>query len=350
MTDPNSKVQVWHIGRGIVFSSSSEVVYPRLPIARFHSSGAVPGGGDDKVTLPDVCAGSSSGRQTDQSVRGPTASVAGEPSNSPDRTVAPMSVTGNAEGEPSGEGKRTKVEVASSEPPFTPLDFKVPAGAFREALHAEPGAPESFWSYSLYRGPGGDDDSPEGAKVKVHYCKSKHTTERVLQHYFMNEKVLGFDLEWSPSATRFHSARQNVSLVQLASPSRIALFHLSLYPKNDDLVAPSLRKIMEDPEVTKVGVAIRGDCTRLRNFLGINSRGTFELSHLYKLVKHSASKNYSHVNKRLVSLATQVQEYLRLPLFKGPDVRSSDWTQPLQMGQIICKDNALCFPILSRRG
>ncbi len=94
---------------------------------------------------------------------------------------------------------------------------------------------------------------------------------------------------------------------------------------------------MEDPEVTKTGVWIKGDCTRLRTFLNIDSRGTFELSHLYKLVKYSSSGQYASVNKKLVSLAQQVEDYLGLPLFKGQGVRSSDWSQPLSMDQIICK-------------
>jgi hypothetical protein len=220
------------------------------------------------------------------------------------------------------------------EPPFTPLDFKMPDEAFRNAKLAMPGSPESFWSYSLYRGPG-EDGSPD-AKVKVHYCKSKHTTERVCQ-YFLQEKVLGFDLEWAADANKRQGAKRNVSLVQVASERRVALFHLALFPKSDDdLIAPSLKKIMEDPGISKLGVSIKADCTRMRNFLGVQPRGIFELSHLYKLVKYSMSGEVQCVDKKLVSLATQTAEILKLPMFKG-DVRSSDWTQPLSMDQIICE-------------
>jgi len=225
---------------------------------------------------------------------------------------------------------------AHCEPPFTPLDFKIPDDTFQAAKCAPEGSPESFWSYTLYRGPCDDG----GAKIKVHYCSSKHTTERVLQQYFMGEKIVGFDLEWASDATKAQGVRRNISLVQLASPSRIALFHLALYPnKDDDMIAPSLKKIMEDPEVTKVGVAIKGDCTRLRNFLGMDARGLFELSHLYKLVKYSTTGELELVNKRLVSMATQVQDVLQLPLFKGLDVRGSDWSRSLMMEQIICTRN-----------
>ena len=91
---------------------------------------------------------------------------------------------------------------------------------------------------------------------------------------------------------------------------------------------------MEDPGVSKLGVAIKADCTRLRKQLGINTQGLFELSHLYKLVKFSESKDTHLINKSLVSLAKQVQEHLHLPLFKG-EVRGSDWSQSLSWEQII---------------
>jgi exonuclease 3'-5' domain-containing protein 2 len=231
-------------------------------------------------------------------------------------------------------------KVVEKEPPVTSLEYNVSEEAFRSACKAAAGTPESFWSYTLYRGPA--EKSGAETKVKVHYCKSKHTMERV-SRYFSNEPIIGFDLEWSPDANKHSGIRRNVSLIQMASPSRIALFHIALFPKSDDFVAPTFRAIMEDPEISKVGVAVKADCTRLRNFLGVATRGIFELSHMYKLVKYSSSGEVQFVNKRLVPLATQVEEYLRLPMFKGQDVRASDWSQSLNMSQIIC---TLKFPIL----
>lgn len=190
-----------------------------------------------------------------------------------------------------GEGEDGPEEEAPEEEDDTPsalpvsnLSFKMTDDTFRAAQLAKPGNPESYWSYTLYRGPG--DDGTEDKKVTVHYCRSLATTEKVCK-LFLDEKVLGLDLEWSPNALKHQGARKNVSLVQIASPSRIALFHLAVYPKTDDLVAPTLKKILEDNSITKTGVWIKGDCTRLRNFLGIKPAGIFELSHLYKVVKHS---------------------------------------------------------------
>jgi exonuclease 3'-5' domain-containing protein 2 len=210
------------------------------------------------------------------------------------------------------------------------LAFQIAKDTLRKAKEATPGTKESFWSYKMYSG-------PEGQEVKVHYCKSKHTTERVAQ-YFVNEKAIGFDIEWKTDSNKNSGIKSNVSLIQIASETRIGLFHIAAFAKDtvSDLVAPTFKKIMEDSNITKVGVAVKADCTRLRNFLEVDSRGLFELSHLYKLVRHLSSGDIGLINKKLVSLSTQAEQYLELPIFKG-DVRGSDWSQPLGMDQIICK-------------
>lgn len=184
-----------------------------------------------------------------------------------------------------------------------------------------------YWSYALYIG-------PKMEKVKVHYCKNKSDTERIAQ-LFLGQEVLGFDIEWKPNAQAKDGVKKNVSLIQIASEERVALFHIARYPDSlstDSFVSPTLKAIMESQDITKVGVAIKGDCTRLRRFMGIESRGLFELSHLYKLVKFSGN-NASSVNKLLVRLATQVEEHLGLPLSKG-DARTSDWSLDLNIEQV----------------
>ena len=213
---------------------------------------------------------------------------------------------------------------------LSPLGYHMPAKTLADAKLACPSTRASYWQYTLYQ-------SPTGEKVKVHYCKSKATTERIAQ-LFVDEEVLGFDIEWKPQALATEGIKKNVALMQIASEERIALFHIARYwedEKIDDLVAPTLKKIMESPKITKVGVSIKADCTRLRKFMGIDSRGLLELSHLYKLVKFSQD-NVKMINKKLVSLSQQVEEHLQLPMWKG-EVRSSDWSQELDYEQIYCK-------------
>lgn len=187
-----------------------------------------------------------------------------------------------------------------------------------------------YWSYDLYAGPNNE-------KVKVHYCKNKVDTERVAQ-MFKDEKVIGFDIEWKANSQAKDGVKKNVSLIQIASEDRVALFHIARFRENeslDSLVAPTFKAIMESPHITKVGVSIKGDCTRLRRFMGIESKGLFELSHLYNLVKYS-NGDAGCINKRLVRLASQVEEHLGLPLWKG-DARTSDWSLDLDLKQVQCK-------------
>lgn len=233
-------------------------------------------------------------------------------------------------------------EATNAKPPQACLGFKMSEEAFYAAKKATAGTPESFWSYTMYRGPVGEDGKEQ--RVKIHYCRSKHTMERVCKEYFMDEPVLGFDLEWMVDSTKKQGARRNVSLIQLASPSRVALFHTAIF-SDKDIVAlgPNFKHIMESPDILKTGVAIKGDATRLRNFFEIDSRGLMELSHLYKLVTLSRSGEFKAINRKLVTLATQVQDFLHLPLYKGQDVRGSDWSKPLTMEQIVCKFPSSAF-------
>ncbi|MCJ1257067.1 hypothetical protein MMC24_004892 [Lignoscripta atroalba] len=217
-------------------------------------------------------------------------------------------------------------QIDELRPAQTPR-FRIPETRLRDAMLSSRSTAAAYWQYSLYRG-------PKGEKVKVHYCKSRETTERISQ-LFLDQEVVGFDIEWKPQALAIEGAKKNVSLIQLASEERIALFHIARFAKDDnivDLVAPTLKRIMENPHISKVGVSVKADCTRLRKFMGIEARGLFELSHLYKLVKFSAG-NVKRIDKRLVALGQQVEEHLQLPMWKG-DVRSSDWSEELSYKQI----------------
>lgn len=248
---------------------------------------------------------------------------------SPEETTESLETTEPPITYPSPPAELPPQDPRYNDIPISTSEWKPTEELFRAAKTAIPGTPESYWSHSLYR----PSTSPT-QKVTVHYCKSLHTTERVLKTYFLNTPLLGFDIEWLKNAHRNANPKQNVSLIQIASASRVALFHIALYP-GTELVAPTLKRLLEDDTVTKVGVSIKSDCTRLRTHLRIDVRGLFELSHLYKLIKFSSSKAQQKlINKKLVSLATQVQEHLHLPMYKGDVVRGSDWSRGLNLEQI----------------
>ncbi|KAH9901948.1 ribonuclease H-like protein [Xylariomycetidae sp. FL2044] len=334
MTASPPKHQLWHPSRGISFSPLPPSPKSSIRDVRAFTGASVSANQERNVALHNspISPPPWSKKAEGQAPSLPAEDVITSVSPKSDVDAGPRAEDGQAESaaENTSENKPEKPDPFSQPPPSV-LDFKIVEDLFHAAKRAPDDTRESFWSYSMYRGTG--EDGAE-RRVKIHYCRNKHAMENVCRQYFMDEEVLGFDLEWVADAMKWQGLRKNVSLIQLASPSRIALFHVALFAKDDDMVGPSFRSIMEDTGITKVGVAIKGDTTRLRNFLGIDSKGLMELSHLYKLVTYSSKGEYKNINKRLVTLASQVKEYLHLPLFKGSDVRSSDWTKVLDFDQI----------------
>ncbi len=180
---------------------------------------------------------------------------------------------------------------------------------------------QQYWNHTLYRGPG---DEP----VQVFYSTTKQQSEELAQK-FLQEPVLGFDGEWCswrPNAGA--SLKSAFSLVQVASEDKIGLFHIARHDgeEPEDLIAPSLRKIIESPDIIKTGVNIKGaDFSRLRQHFKLNPQGGLELSDLHRMVVPTSRRG-------LVAMAKQVEHHLGLPLAKG-DVRTSNWTRPLNARQ-----------------
>jgi len=208
-----------------------------------------------------------------------------------------------------------------------PLKYKMVRQPDEPAENGVDGAqPEQYWSHSFFRGP--DDE-----KVKVYYCTTKSHSEEIAK-LFLNEAVVGFDMEWK-YPNKDDDFKSNASLLQMASEDKIALFHLAVHPGDtlEDVLAPSLKEIIESPDIIKCGVAIlSADAGRCRKYLDMDPHGIFELSNMFKLVKYGNTEP-QNVNRSLVKLATQVEEHLGLPLYKGK-VRTSNWTRKLDKEQI----------------
>ncbi|KAI9739536.1 MAG: hypothetical protein M1834_006252 [Cirrosporium novae-zelandiae] len=315
----------WIYGNAIKFSSAPSVAYPATPSRRLDESES--SNAPLKTAHVPQCE-----EKTSHSFFGPLINF--RPSSSLHFFSSATSVS-DVEIDTTLEQKEEVniepvLDIAArwSEQPQGELSYRLSASVQKEVLDALKRKAEiPYWKSSFY-------ESPKGDKVDIRYCTSKETSEKVAQ-LFLGKKVIGFDIEWIPNSRLCDGVRKNVSLIQFASEERVALFHIARYGKSNsdnDLVAPTLKKIMESPDVTKVGVAIKADCTRLKRFLSVDSKGLLELSHLYRLVKYSGG-NEKLINKRLVSLATQVKEYLYLPLYKGEEVRGGDWTQFLNREQ-----------------
>lgn len=203
--------------------------------------------------------------------------------------------------------------------PYPPL-FQIPESTLASLFAADRAGVPTFWSHELYQ-------NPARKGVKVTYCRTLQESEECAAR-FVDEPVLGFDMEWMfPAAP---GIKHNISLIQVANEKEIGLFHIAAHDGStaEELLAPTLRRIFESPYNTKVGVAVySADAKRLQTYFSVDINGFFELSHLHKLVKYGASQP-DLVNKKLVALKTLSREHLGLPLSKGP-VRTSSWSDPV---------------------
>ncbi|KAI1770011.1 ribonuclease H-like domain-containing protein [Hypoxylon cercidicola] len=185
---------------------------------------------------------------------------------------------------------------------------------------------QEWWNHIYYRG-------PDNQAIEILYSDSSALSESIAQT-FLKEPVLGFDMEWPMDADTRTRLQEKVALIQIACESRIALFHIALHDgkTSEEIIAPSLRRIIESPAILKVGVAIlSADFKRLKENFGLQPRGAFELSHLHSLVCYG-SRGQKFVTTRLWKLADQVRLHLGLPLQKDA-VRQSDWSKPLNEEQ-----------------
>lgn len=85
--------------------------------------------------------------------------------------------------------------------------------------------------------------------------------------------VIGFDTESRPSFKK--NSIHQVSLIQLATPEDVFLFRINKTGFNGELI-----RLFEDPSITKVGVSIHDDITRLKAITDFNPRSFLELQDL----------------------------------------------------------------------
>ncbi|RYP92089.1 hypothetical protein DL770_001750 [Monosporascus sp. CRB-9-2] len=225
-----------------------------------------------------------------------------------------------------GAGNAAQANTASDKltAPAWPLSYQLQTPLAPRPGNQDPKQRKQYWSHNLYRGPGNKE-------VKVLYSTTKQQSEEIARK-FLQESILGFDGEWSSWYPNDGTPLKQVfSLMQIACEDKIALFHLALHTGDtpDDLIAPSLRKIIESSDIVKTGVKVQAaDFDRLRRYFKLSPRRGFELSDLHYAVTKRRPNDLG-----LVALAKQVEYHLGLPLYKGDDVRKSNWSEPLNSGQ-----------------
>ncbi|OQO03672.1 hypothetical protein B0A48_10337 [Cryoendolithus antarcticus] len=190
-----------------------------------------------------------------------------------------------------------------------------------------------YWTHSLYHG-------PDGENVDLQYCRTLKQSEEVAKK-FLTEKVVGFDLEWVADNKRRGvkgiAVKLNVSLIQVASETTSALFHIAMHSGTTtaQLIAPSLRRLIESRSILKVGVNIlNADAKRLARNFDIAPGGIMELSHLYKVATNPLiARRRNSQYGGLVALACITLDHMHLPLSKDKKIRCGRWDQDLSSSQ-----------------
>ena len=134
--------------------------------------------------------------------------------------------------------------------------------------------------------------------------------------------VLGFDLEWAVGA----SLSLPVSTVQLASESHSYVFQLNKLVSPGRELPAALTDLLANAAVSKVGVACKGDATRLRSAFSCEVNGLIDLK------DHAIEMQ---LNMTSYSLAALTQRVLGQKLDKSIELRLSSWDAPtLSIDQI----------------
>lgn len=91
--------------------------------------------------------------------------------------------------------------ICTSEPdsPYTPLQYQIDAQSLLQKQTLKDGNINKSWSYELYRS--------NGKPVQVHYCRTFEEADDVAK-LFMEDSILGFDMEWVSFSTVPDSPRQ----------------------------------------------------------------------------------------------------------------------------------------------
>lgn len=111
------------------------------------------------------------------------------------------------------------------------------------------------------------------------------------------EIVVGFDTETKPSFKKGQS--NNVSLLQISTHDTCYLFRLNLIG-----LMPEVKAILENPDITKIGLSIHDDFHNLHKIFDLSPAGFIDLQNYvkdFKIADNSLSKIYAVLFDRRIS-------------------------------------------------
>ncbi|NMM48639.1 3'-5' exonuclease [Marinigracilibium pacificum] len=134
----------------------------------------------------------------------------------------------------------------------------------------------------------------EGEVVLLEDPKGYKEAVKEIREY----SIIGFDTESKPSFTK--GIKNQIALVQLATDEKVYLFRL---PKGD--MPAELKKILEDPNIEKIGIGIDDDINDLRR-IGVAKPKCF--LDLNKLAKKAGFHNTGARNLSAMVLGFRISK------------------------------------------
>lgn len=125
--------------------------------------------------------------------------------------------------------------------------------------------------------------------------------------------VLGLDIEWEVS--RVGAPPNPPATIQLAAGNVVVIFHV-LHGQRvpPEKLPQSLVDLLEDAGVAKTGVGIKGNCTRLQRFYGVDVRNVVDLPGLalQRKVDVGARRGLADLCHHLLGKSLQKEQHVRL--------------------------------------
>lgn len=128
--------------------------------------------------------------------------------------------------------------------------------------------------------------------------------------YLSKQELLGFDTETKPSFKK--GCVNQVALLQLATNEKAFLFRLNQYGLRN-----GIKSILQNPNIKKIGVAIRDDIKTLQRLSHFKPGGFVELQ---EHVKDFGIQNFSLKKLTAIVLGFRISKSQRLSNWEAPEL------------------------------
>jgi hypothetical protein len=203
---------------------------------------------------------------------------------------------------------------SQAEPPLSPVIYTVPAGYPRGPC----------WNYNDYKG-------QHGETVALCYCPELSSFDSVVTELKHNG-VVAIDVQWVKDidhgdGQRRFLPRRKLSVITLLTESQIAIYHLARMGLDHADIRSSLKILLENPRIVKVGVNIKELQTRFERSLGM--RGTCDVASLNAALQVVSSVAPTKP-QRTGDLSMLVKLHFDLELPRPPN-QSDIWLRDLSL-------------------